>query len=190
MLARLSVGVVIAALAGLAAAQQMYRWVDENGRTHITDTPPPASAKGVRKVKPAADSAEGLPYILQQAVSQFPVTLYTSPECADPCRTAREHLAKRGVPFTETQIREGAEELKRLANATEVPALKVGGQVVSGYERAAYDGMLDSAGYPRTAVVPARKPEAASKTDPVKPEASAPSGPYAPGARPQRAQPQ
>ena len=187
MLARLSVGVVIAALAGLAAAQQMYRWVDENGRTHVTDTPPPASAKGVRKVKPAADSAEGLPYILQQAVSQFPVTLYTSPECADPCRTAREHLAKRGVPFTETQIREGAEELKRLANATEVPALKVGGQVVSGYERAAYDGMLDSAGYPRTAVVPARKPEAAPKTDPVKPEASAPSGPYAP--RPQRVQP-
>lgn len=102
---------------------------------------------------------------------------------------AREHLAKRGVPFTETQIREGAEELKRVADATEVPALKVGGKVVSGYERAAYDGMLDSAGYPRTAVVPARKPEAASKADPVKPEAAVPSGPYAPGARPQPVQP-
>jgi glutaredoxin len=189
MLTRASAGIVIAALAGLAAAQQMYRWTDENGRTHITDTPPPASAKGARKVKPPASSAEGLPYILQQAVNQFPVTLYTSAECTDPCRTAREHLAKRGVPFTETQIREGAEELKRVADATEVPALKVGGKVVSGYERAAYDGMLDSAGYPRTAVVPARKPEAASTTDPVKPDAAAPSGPYAPGARPQRVQP-
>ena len=187
MLARLSFGLLIALLAGIAAAQQMYRWTDENGRTHITDTPPPASAKSARKVKPAASSAEGLPYILQQAVDRFPVTLYTSADCADPCRMAREHLAKRGVPFTESQIREGAEELKRVAGATEVPALKVGGKVVSGYERAAYDGTLDSGGYPKTAVVPAPKPEAASKADPVKPEASAPSGPYAP--RPQRVQP-
>src|SRR6185295_4272793 len=139
MLTRASVGVVSAALAGLAAAQQMYRWVDENGRTHVTDTPPPASAKGARKVKPAPSSAEGLPYILQQAVNQFPVTLFTSADCVEPCRMAREHLAKRGVPYTETQVRDGAEELKRVADATEVPALKVGGRVVSGYERGAYD---------------------------------------------------
>ena len=39
-----------------AAAQQMYRWTDENGRTHITDTPPPPGAKNVRKVKPAANA--------------------------------------------------------------------------------------------------------------------------------------
>src|SRR4029453_17577990 len=110
MLTRTSVGVMIALLAGVAAAQQMYRWVDENGRTHITDTPPPAAAKDIRKVKPAAGPAETMPYVLQQAVNQFPVTLYTSRDCADPCRMAREHLAKRGIPFTEQEIREGAEE--------------------------------------------------------------------------------
>jgi len=189
MLTRFSVALALAALSGIAVAQQMYRWVDENGRTHITDTPPPAAAKEVRKVKPSAGSAEAMPYVLQQAVNQFPVTLYTSQDCADPCRKAREHLAKRGIPFTEREIREGAEELTRVAGASEVPALKVGGQVQSGFEGAAYDRLLDAAGYPRTSVLPQRTPEKTPPAAPVDSQAANPAGPYAPGARPQRTQP-
>jgi len=34
--------------AGTASAQQ-YRWVDEKGRVHYSDTPPPASAKSSEK---------------------------------------------------------------------------------------------------------------------------------------------
>jgi len=188
---RLSVGLVIAMLAGAAAAQQMYRWVDENGRTHITDTPPPASAKGVRTVKPPAGPAESTPYALQQAMKNFPVTLYTSAECVQPCAMAREHLGKRGVPFSEVQIKDGVEELKRLAaGAGEVPALKVGGSVVSGFAPQAYDGALDAAGYPRLAPRPqpvpsAEKSEGAPKPENVAPEST--QGPYAPRAQPQRA---
>ena len=43
---------VLLTLAGLAHAQQ-YRWVDKNGRVQYTDTPPPASAKDVRKTDSA-----------------------------------------------------------------------------------------------------------------------------------------
>ena len=194
MRTRFLVGLGMAALAAqfaiLAAAQQMYRWVDENGRTHITDTPPPASAKGVRKVKPPAGPAESTPYALQQAMKNFPVTLYTSAECVQPCAMAREHLGKRGVPFSEVQIRDGVEELKRLAGAGEVPALKVGGAVVSGFAAQAYDGALDAAGYPRLAprqqpAPSGEKSEAAPKPEAAKPEAATPEGPYAPRARPQ-----
>jgi glutaredoxin len=174
----------------------MYRWTDENGRTHITDTPPPPAAKGARKIKPAAGAPAAEPLVLQQALKNFPVTLYTSAECTEPCSRAREHLNKRGVPFTETEIRDGADELKRVAGASEVPALKVGGKVVSGFEAAAYDGALDSAGYPRAGVLAprAQRPPqaderaAAPKEEPATSQ-SAPSGPYAPGAKPQRVQP-
>ena len=188
---RIFVGLVIAALAAqfaiLAAAQQMYRWVDENGRTHITDTPPPAAAKGVRKVKPPAGPAESVPYALQQAMKNFPVTLYTSAECVQPCAMAREHLGKRGVPFSEVQIRDGIEELKRLAGAGEVPALKVGGAVVSGFAAQAYDGALDSAGYPRLAprAQPAPSSDESKAPKPEAPKPESPEGPYAP--RPPRA---
>src|SRR6185295_9827599 len=46
-----------AALVSPVGAQQMYRWTDQNGRVHITDTPPPASAKGVQKKKAGAAAA-------------------------------------------------------------------------------------------------------------------------------------
>jgi glutaredoxin len=181
-------GIAGAAVAGAAVAQQLYRWTDENGRTHVTDTPPPPAAKSVRKVKPQAGPAEGMPYVLQQAVNAFPVTLYTSPDCAEPCGLARAHLGKRGVPFTEVQIREGVDELKRVAGASEVPAIKVGGKVLSGFERGAYDGLLDSAGYPRAGVLKPAAPEATSQGEPAKPPAASTKGPYAPGGTPQRVQ--
>jgi hypothetical protein len=192
---RFYVGVIIAALAIPAAAQQMYRWVDENGRTHITDTPPPASAKGVRSVKPGAAPPAGVPLALQQPLRDFPVTLYSSSDCAEPCAMARAHLNKRGIPFTETPVRDGIDELKRLApGASQVPALRVGGQVLSGFEAQAFDAALDSAGYPRAGVLAPRAQGAppaagneAPKPEAAKPAAEEPLGPYSP--RPPRPQP-
>src|SRR5438477_7262314 len=93
--------------AGAAAQQQLYRWTDENGRVHVTDTPPPPSARDVQKKKAAtagASKAEAMPFELAQAVKSFPVTLYTSPSCGEPCTAARQALNKRSVPFKEIQV--------------------------------------------------------------------------------------
>ena len=71
------------ALASFAAQAQLYRWTDAQGRTHVTDTPPPSGAKGVQKRSSSAPAAESSaePYALRQAVKDFPVTLYTLPKC-------------------------------------------------------------------------------------------------------------
>ena len=190
-----------------AGAQQLYRWVDEKGRVHVTDTPPPPGAREVRRTKPGAKPEPAVeaptPFVLQRAIKEFPVTLYTSPGCAEPCARARQTLNERGVPFKEVQVweEEGNAELKRVSGGDQVPTISVGSSVQAGFERAAYDALLDSAGYPRAGVLPSRsqtapgRPEgylppeerAAVKAEPVKPEpGDAPSGPYAPGARPQR----
>ncbi len=199
MAARLSVALALVAAAGVAAAQQLYRWTDENGRVHVTDTPPPASAKGVRKVNPvstpSAKPDATLPFVVQQAMKDYPVTLYTAPSCQDPCAKAREYLNKRGVPFREVQVWEeaGAAELKQLTGVTEVPAVKVGASAYSGFQPDAYGGLLDSAGYPRTGILPSREqaappvPEGYTQAEPpptaqpVKPEPKPPAGPYSPG---------
>jgi glutaredoxin len=210
--ARLAAALVLAAVAVAAAAQQQfYRWTDERGRTHVTDTPPPPGTKDVRRVTPGAvprpttDAQQPqVPMVLQHAMKDYPVTLYSSPNCGDPCATARDLLNKRGVPFTEKQVweEEGNEELKKLSGKNQVPALKVGNTVQSGFERSAYSALLDSAGYPREGVLPARaqaapgRPEGyippgereVPKAEPVRPAETAPAaaGPYAPGAPPQR----
>jgi glutaredoxin len=190
--------------AASAAAQQMYRWTDENGRVHITDTPPPASAKGVqaqRSRSAPADGGQDRSYELSQAAKEFPVTLYTAPNCREPCQQARTALNQRGVPFKEIQVwePETAEELKKLTGGTlDVPVLTVGRSVQKGFQQDAFDALLDSARYPRAGILPARtqaapKPPAdyvapgerpATQAEPAKPAAQAeeprPTGPYAP----------
>jgi len=194
--------------AATAAAQQIYRWTDEKGRVHITDTPPPPSAKGVQKKAyqsggaPAESGAT--PYELSAAMKEYPVTLYTSPICKAPCADARAALNRRGVPFKEVQVWEEAsnEELKKVSGANQVPTLVVGRSVHKGFDQSAYDALLDSARYPRAGILPPRAQAApglpegyippgerkAPRAEPVKPEPEEPqpTGPYAPGAPPQR----
>lgn len=190
-----------ATLTSPAGAQQMYRWTDQNGRVHITDTPPPAGAKDVHKssssAAPAAEGNQQIPYELALAMKDYPVALYTSPMCKDPCQRARDHLNKRGVPFREVQVWDvkSNEQLKQVSGANQVPTLTVGASVQKGYEVGAFDELLDSARYPKAGSVRARHqaapgaPEgyvppsdgAPSKPQPVKPpEETRPRGPYAP----------
>jgi glutaredoxin len=186
--------------AASAQAQQMYRWTDEQGRTHITDTPPPASAKGVQKKSAAsAKAAEPqAPFELAQAQRDFPVVLYTSPPCKQPCDEARAALNQRGVPFREVQVwdEDSQEQLRKVAgNTEEVPVLTVGRSVQKGFLQDAYDALLDSARYPRAGVLKPRA-QAAPKTPedyvspenraaippavPVKPAEEPKPGPYSP----------
>jgi glutaredoxin len=192
---------VFALCAASAQAQQMYRWTDEKGGVHITDTPPPPSAKGVQKPKPAASAVSPTtqqPFELAQAMKDFPVTLYTAPNCKEACELARGSLNRRGVPFKEIQVWEEDTnlELKKLTGGSnDVPVLLVGRSVHQGFQQDAFDALLDSARYPRAGILPARKQPApkppedyvppgqrsAPQAEPVKPqEESRPAGPYAP----------
>ena len=143
--------------AGLAQAQQ-YRWVDKDGRVQFTDAPPPPWAKDVRRtnITPAKPAAAPMPFEVARAHKEFPVTLYTSPNCTESCEMVRGALNKRGVPFKEVQVwnQETAEELKKVSGAVEVPTTLVGRQALTGFEQAAFDAMLDSAGYPKAGTVP------------------------------------
>ena len=161
----------------------------------------------MQKKKPGAASVveSQQPFELAQAVRDFPVTLYTSPNCKEPCATARELLNKRSVPFKEVQVWEEKtnEELKRVSGGSDVPTLVVGRSVHRGLEPESWHALLDSARYPRAGLLPPRaqgapatpegysdersaKPPAAQPVKP-EPEAPAPTGPYAP--KPPRTQP-
>ena len=197
---RILLAVTLCAFA-FGAGAQVYRWTDDQGRVHITDTPPPSSAKGVKKsgATSAAPSAAAAPqpagqepFAVQQAKSKFPVTLYTVPNCQG-CEAARKLLNARGVPFKEISLTDAAQmdEFKQTVGGNTVPAMMVGSTVQKGFEESAYQRLLDAAGYPATGVVPPRsqaEPTAAAPGLPeVKPAAQPeqPSGPYSPGAAPQ-----
>ena len=186
--------VIFAVLLGAAcaASAQLYRWTAEKGRVHVTDTPPPPTATNVRKrasdTAPAAQSGADQPYAVQLAAKNYPVTLFTAPDCA-PCGAARSLLNQRGVPFREVSVvgEQEQAQLRQAVGSLSVPSLLVGTGTQKGFEQGAYHSMLDLAGYPRTGILPPRN-QAAPKPVPPKPAAAsdappaeeAPAGPYTP----------
>src|SRR3954471_14664939 len=89
-----ALGIAVAAAA--VDAQQLYRWVDKDGRVHYSEQPPPKdSAKSVEQRKLGGSVIESaMPFALQQAIKNYPVTLYTSPTCKQGCTEARDLLSK------------------------------------------------------------------------------------------------
>lgn len=174
----------LSAVAGAALAAQFYRWVDEKGNVEWRDTPPPPTAKKVeqRRIGVSTIQTSGLPYSVQLAVKNFPVTLWAF-NCGAPCDQARAHLARRGVPHTEKDPQSELDHFKKLTGGTEVPVLYVGSNRIKGYLESEWDSALDIAGYPRTAVAGVKPP---AKPAPAK---AAPEGKPAPAEQPAAAQP-
>jgi glutaredoxin len=175
----------VALCAGLLAfgsfstpAQQMYRWVDNNGKVHYSDKAPIANDKGVekRKVGGSVIETSGLDYASQQAVKNHPVTLYTAPNCKDACDQARALLAKRGVPFSEIAVTDEKTRaaLNQASGDTQVPVMLVGRDVTRGWESGAYDSALDTAGYPKESRRTPQQQAAAAKPPTPKPATEKP----------------
>jgi len=167
---------MLMAAAGPLSAGELYRWVDQDGRVHYTDQPPPPQARSAQRKRLGDRPGEGpVPFALQQATKNFPVTLYVAEGCGEGCKAAAAYLNRRGVPFAQKDARQedNAAALMALTSGKlEVPVATVGSNVLRGYEENAWKTTLDAAGYPSSAVGPARpaaaKP-AAGKPTPATP---------------------
>ena len=182
---------LIGALAWLAVAaaqgQTLYRIVGPDGRVTYTDRPPAGSAAA--PVGAAASGAAGgsaaagmdartmadWPAALRNAASRFPVTLYAAEGCL-PCDEARRLLQRRGVPYAERRVRteDDARRLEELTGGRLVPAATIGRQAVSGFQEQDWQSWLDTAGYPRTRVLPANWQPAPATALAPRPAAAAP----------------
>lgn len=148
-------GLALLLCAGAANAQ-MYKWVDANGKTHFTDTPPPAAAKEAPiKSSGASSAAANLPFALANAVKNHPVTLYTTTPCGG-CDAARAHLRARGVPFSEKTVMTSAdsEKLKEVSGGESLPFVQIGNRKQVGFQPSGWDTMLTAASYPETKMLP------------------------------------
>lgn len=151
----------IAAAGGLlatASAFAQYKSVGPDGRITYSDLPPPPGSKVVETKKLATDASPAnpaLPFELQEATTKYPVVLYTGDACP-PCDDARAFLRARGVPFTERTVTSNDDIalFKQQSPDGTAPVLTVGSRKSVGYTQSSWTGLLDSAGYPRTPVLP------------------------------------
>ena len=149
-------------LSTVALAQNTYRWVDKNtGQTVYSDHPPPAGAKNVSILSGAPAGAEPqMSYATRVSAEKFPVVLYSASNCGELCVSARDLLNQRGIPFSEKILasQEEMDEAGRLfGGKMAAPSIMVGQQKLVGFEKGAWNNMLDLAGYPKSGGKPAAK---------------------------------
>jgi len=150
-----AVAAVAAAIPTSAAAQnqQVYRYVDKEGRVVYSDRGPPSDAKDVQAKRMRGNIIEdsGTPVAALQAQERFPVTLYSF-SCGEVCTQAEALLNRRGVPFATINVEtpEGAEQLSKMTGELRAPVLQVGDRTfVKGYSETQWNAALDDAGYPK-----------------------------------------
>ena len=158
---------------------QLYRWVDEKGGVHYTDQPPPPSAKKVEEKKFSDNvvQSDKYPYAVQQAIKNFPVTLFTG-DCGEVCTLAKAYLVKRGIPFTERlpgKNKADLEQLQKVSKENLVPLLLVGSKSsLKGFTESEWASALDQAGYPKANAATAGQPKL---NEPATPPAKAANSP-------------
>lgn len=178
---RAACGVLLALAAAAAApAWAQYKWTDATGRVVYGDNPP-RDARNIQRIDARgasgdADALATLPYETRRAAQQFPVVLYTTPECA-PCDAGRQLLRARGVPYAERTVisKDDSDALARLGHGERLPIMTVGRQTQKEFETNAWHAALDAAGYPRGGQLPRGWTPVAAPLAP-KIAASAPAG--------------
>jgi len=151
------------------ANAQMFKWVDDHGVVHLSDSPPPQGTKALVeseshanfKTKPSSDlpSAQKTPNSEngnaptaateeQTKPQNITVELYTTSWCPY-CKDARNFFRSRGISFSEYDI-EKDEEAARRKNALDggrgVPFAVICDQKIHGYSTIAYEKALASCG--------------------------------------------
>jgi len=153
-----------------AQAGELYRSIDKDGKVHYSDVPL-AGTEDVEQLKlvkePVPDIS--LSYETQRAMQNFPVTLYTFPDCGSACQLARDFLSKRGIPYTEKSLvgKEEMDAYQKIAGDTQLPAATIGKTWIKGFQAERWNNELDFAGYPKSAAAYHPRP-AASAIPPTK----------------------
>jgi glutaredoxin len=145
--------IAVTLIAGTTAAvPDMYKWIDENGKVHYTDSPPPG--KKAKKLDLKINSISGPPVVSSFSsptssanAGMAKVKLYTTTWCGY-CKKAKAYLQARGTPFQEIDVEnsaQGQSEFSALGGRG-VPVILVGNQRMDGYSEGTLAGMLKQAG--------------------------------------------
>lgn len=138
-------------VAGQDDDNKLYKWVDEDGNVTYQDQPPPDDSGQVQAFDESPDESTG--GAQGAALPDVDLTLYSIEVC-DACDLVRNLLNERGLPFTEKDAENDAavqEELREVSGALSVPALAIGDEVLTGFNRELILRVLEDYGFPTSA---------------------------------------
>ncbi len=151
----ISVALILLAMQA-AHADELYRWVDKEGKVHYGDVAP-SDIEDVETKKLATPAASAVdetkyPYEARMAAKNFPVTLYVSESCGESCQMARDFLSKHQVPYTEIALTtpEQFQAFPQTSGSDRVPTVLIGKTWLKGFLASQWQDELEAAGYPKS----------------------------------------
>jgi glutaredoxin 3 len=120
----------------LCNAAALYRWVDDQGVTHVSENPPEGKMDVAQAVVgEAPDKGTKAEEKKEFRVRPAEVTIYTMPTCPW-CHRAKAWLRDKKIRYKEVDVstdKKGHEEMVRISGQTGVPVILVGDEVIVGF---------------------------------------------------------
>jgi len=136
-------------------AGEVYRWVDEEGEVHFSDTAPNDSSAKDRKIKSSfiqdsdteAKEIKSAPWKSADSsgkATSKDVTIYVRNTCPY-CRQVKEFLSQKGISYKEIEVsqdRDRRDEMIRISGQRGVPVIVINNKVIVGFNRQAIEENL------------------------------------------------
>lgn len=139
-----SIPVVLLAFTLLSIAQlsqaQIYKWVDEHGKTHFTDNPPKNVQSDEVELKINTYTSVEITPLVERLGRKDKVVLYSATWCGF-CKKARAHFRQNDIPYVEYDVeknRIGRMDYKLLKGSS-VPIILVGTRRMNGFRASRFD---------------------------------------------------
>jgi glutaredoxin len=126
---------VLAMLTSPAGLTEIYKWVDEDGKTHFSDTKPKDRAANTVNVEINSIDFPTVEPNPQATAGRREVIMYSTSWCGY-CRKARSFFRSKGIVFKEFDVEKttkGKKDYARL-NGRGVPIILVGQQRLNGFD--------------------------------------------------------
>ena len=128
-------------IAGLSGAAILYRWVDDRGVVHVSESPPEGKMDAAQAiaVEDADKGAKAGPPAENKVFRVRPaeVTIYTTPTCPW-CHKAKAWFRDKRIRYHEVDVtsdRKGLDEMVKISGQTGVPVIVVGEEVIVGFDQ-------------------------------------------------------
>lgn len=124
------------------ASAEIYKWVDQYGKTHFTDRPPAGQRSETVELKINTYSAVEITPLLERLGRKDKVVIYTTSWCGI-CNTAKKYFKAQGIPYIAYDVeksRTGKSDFKKLKGRS-VPVIILGGQRMNGFTVARFDAL-------------------------------------------------
>ncbi len=125
----------------VSGAATLYRWVDDRGVVHVSESPPEGKMNVAQAVV-GEDTGKGPKTEAPGETRAFrvrpgEVTIYTTPTCPW-CHKAKAWFRDKKIRYREVDVtsdRKGLEEMVKISGQTGVPVIVVSDEVIVGFDQ-------------------------------------------------------